>query len=413
MGKIGWMILLASLSAALSGCREENRKTQAAIGLPAGVYYGEGSETIANLPQEAVLLRVNGVPFTRKDFDIDQTVFCKMTSFMRSGKVDCDAKDEAKIKALRAPKVLNTVLHRELLNQEAHRRGIKASPEAVSFRRGEMEALLRLDSTSTNGVATLEGLAKMLGPECGSYFIENLTKSAENLELLWQVGGERLKVTEDDVDVGTNRLAKANRIVAATNAVLKARLVDALNRVKAGEDFSAVGLELSMFDKDDAKEWGTFSIEDFDDADYPEVAEFLKSRPVQGTVAGPFQCDDGVSIVKVLSVEKSAEENDGDEAQPGGEADDTIRYKLARISVETFEYHKSLSRAEIRNIMEEDKRKKFEAEFGKGLFESAVIEFPSGTNLFAVATSSNRQNGDLTKKTMTTTHQGKGGEDVE
>ena len=53
---------------------------------------------------------------------------------------------------------------------------------------------------------------------------------------------------------------------------------------------------------------------------------------------------------------------------------------------------------EIRKILEDKKRQRFEAEFGQRLFAAAVIEFPSGTNLFAAAESADRSKGDLKEK---------------
>ena len=412
MLKTCWMILLVSLAAVFAGCRKENDEAKFSASLAPGVHYGEGMETLVNLPPEAVLLRVNGVPFTRKDFEIDQEVYCKLSSFIRTGSVEGDTRDMEKLKSLRAPKLLNTVLRRELLNQEAHRRNLKASDAAVSARRKELETAISSASAGTNGTIVIEDLARKMGPECERYFLDNLRKDAENLELSWLIAGDRLKISEADVTAASNRLAKANEFVASTNAVLKARLLDALKRVQAGEDFAAVGSELSMFDKDEAKEWGTFTIEDFEDDTYPEVAEFLKTSPEPGSVGGPFQCDDGVSIVKVLSVERDAEEKEDEGADAEEDKSDDTRYKLARISVETFEYHKSLTREEIRKILEDDRRKKSDAAFGQHLFEAAVIEFPSGTNLFAFAASNSGQGGDLKNKRMET-HKGEGGEDVE
>lgn len=398
-------ILIASLVAMLSSCNKEDADKRYISNLAPGVYIGEGKEALTNLPPNAVLLRVNGFSFTRHDFDVDQDVYGKMMSFLRNGKIDANSSDMRKLQYIRSPKVLNTVLRRELFNQEAHRRGIKVSDAAKSYRRRELENAIRANSMETNKTVTIEELAEQMGPECGKYFLGNLAKDAENLELTWNVGGQKVQVSEDDVTAGSNRLAQANALVTTTNSILTARLQKALERIKGGEDFAKVGAELSMFEKGEAKDWGTFSIENFESTDYPDMAEFLKKNPKPGTVAGPFQCDDGVSIVKVLSVEKGEKkENDEDDAA------DTTRFRLARISVETFEMHKSFSRAEIRKILEDKKRQRFEAQFGQQLFAAAVIEFPCGTNLFAAAESADRPKGDLKEKPRKT-YKGEG-EDV-
>ena len=386
--------------AAFSACQKQAdnsdvdaKKPQA--DLSAGVYYGDGQAALSELPQDAVLLRVNGVSFTRSDFELDQDVYCMMSSYLRSGKIDTDSKDFRKLKAMRAPAVLNMLLRRELFNQEARRRNLKASEAAVAVRRGELESLLSSNQANTNGVFDVDALASQMGADCGRYFLETLNKDAENLELSWQTGGDRIKVSEDEVTEGSNRLARANALVTATNDVLKARLFSALDRVRAGEDFAAVGSELSMFDKDDARDWGVYSTDDFEGVAFSDVGRFLDTHPASGTVAGPFQCDDGMSIVKVLEViQNSGSDESADEVE---EDEPTTKYRLARISVETFEYHKDHSRSEIRKILEDAKRKKFEAEFGRQLYESAVIEFPSGTNLFRVAASREPESVDLTQ----------------
>ena len=400
------MILLASLLAGLSACKKENAEVRQRPNLPPGVYYGEGREALTNLPPEAVLLRVNGYTFTRHDFDLEQDVYGKMLSFLKNGKMEDKGTDIRQLQALRAPQVLTTVLRRELLNQEVHRRGLKASEAAVSFRRKRLEAVLGRNS-NTNKMVTVEELAKQMGGECGQYFLRNFKKEAENLELSWHIGGTNLNVSEADVTAGSNRLAKGNAFVAATNSALLARLQKALERVKGGEDFAKVGSELSMLDKREAENWGDYSAEDVDSEDYPDLAAFLRKKPAPGTVGGPFQCEDGASIVKVLSVSKG-------KGQDGVDGDaDVMRFNLARISVEAFEMHKSLSREEIRKILEDAKRQKVEKEFGSRLFADAVIEFPSGTNLFAAAESRSQPKGDLKKeKKPRKIYKGTGGDDV-
>ena len=353
------------------------------------------------------MLRVNGYSFTRHDFDLEQAVYGKMMSFLRNGKMEDKGADIRQLQALRAPKVLNTVLRRELLNQEMHRRGIKVSDAAVSFRRKQFESVLEKNATANKKV-TVEDLAKLMGDECGQYFLRNFKKEAENLELSWHIGGTNLNVSEADITAGSNRLAKGNALVVATNSALMARLQKALERVKGGEDFAKVGSELSMLDKREAKEWGEYSAEDVDSEDYPELAAFLRKNPPPGTVGGPFQCEDGASIVKVLSVSKGKGRDGVD-----GDAD-VMRFNLARISVEVFEMHKSLSREEIRKILEDAKRKKIETEFGSRLFAAAVIEFPSGTNLFSVAKSTGQSKAGLKKeKKERKIYKGTGGDDVQ
>ena len=410
MGKGFYIASFLSLSVLLSACSRDDAEGRTVSHLPPGVYYGDGTESLTNLPSEAVLLRVNGFPFTRHDFEIDQAVYGKTMAFLKDGKMNDGASDIRRLQAMRAPNVLNSVLRRELLNQEARRRGVKASKAAMSVRRKELEYVLA-NNPATNNVISVEELARRMGSECGQYFLSKLEKDAENLELSWLEGGEQLKASDEEIAAGSNRVAKANELTSSTNAVLMARLQKALDRVKAGEDFAKVGYELSMFQQREAEEWGTFSVSDFESTDYPEIGDFLEKNPKPGTVAGPFQCDDGVSIVKVLSVAKG-----GDDTGVGV-ADDSMRFRLARISVETFEKHKLFSSDEIRKIIEDAKRKKFEAVFGAKLFSAAVIEFPSGTNLFAVASSAARPDDasnvkpDLKKKNRIT-NKGNGGNNV-
>ena len=401
-------ILLISLLVTLSACTKEGKEEQMPTNRSAGIYYGEGRETLTNLPPEAVLLKVNGASFTKHDFDIDQAVYGKMMAFLKNGKMNDAASDIRKLQAIRAPKVLNMVIRRELLNQEAHKRGLKASKEAINFRRQELEDAIRMGSVDTNNIVTIEELAERMGAECGKYFLDSLERDAENLELSWLVGGQKLQVSEDEVTAGSNRLAKANALVTTTNSILTARLTKALERIKGGEDFAKVGEELTMFGKEEVQEWGIFSIADFESTDYPDMVSFLEQNPKPGTVAGPFQCDDGVSIVKVLSVIEGGKKETTEDDSDG--SDDARRFRLARISVETFEQHKPIPRTEIKKILENTKRQKMEAQYGKKLFVEAVIEFPSGTNLFIHAETAEGSDGHSTEKRKKKhkTHKGEG-----
>ena len=407
MGKYKRVILTALFLTLISACREEISDVDTIAHRQPGVYYGSGTNSIEKLSQNAVLLRVNGRSFTRRDFDIDQSVYGMLMSFIRTGKISDSDKDIEKLKAIRAPKVLNTILRRELLNQEARKRRIKASKAAIKECRSSLEKILFKKNSMT-----IEKLAEQMGDACGGYMQERICKDAENLELTWKMGGKALVVTEEDVTVASNRVASINAMTDATNSVLMARLKIALDRVRKGEDFAKVGAELSMIEPSEAQNWGTFSLEDFESEDYPDMAAFLKKKPTEGTIAGPFQCEDGVSIVKVMKVfqDEDAVQTEDDESS------DATRYILSRITVETFERRNPISRESIREIIVNYKKKNFEKELGERLFAEAVIEFPSGTNLFTKAEVNEQPMLDSVKhsksKNKKQTYRGKGGENV-
>lgn len=113
------------------------------------------------------------------------------------------------------------------------------------------------------------------------------------------------EVSEEEIAAGLARMEKFHELAVETNRVNWAICSNVLSEVKAGMDFAAAGEKYSQVAPEEAKVW-----EDADIycAECPTLKEWAHTAPV-GAFGGPFELEDGLSIVKLL--DRKEEVTDG------------------------------------------------------------------------------------------------------
>ena len=188
--------------------------------------------------------------------------------------------------------------------------------------------------------------------------------------------GDRLHITDADLQEARDRVSRYNEMCEATNALVKARADAVCERLRKGEDFSVVAKEVS--EEEEAAEqggfWGEFTREDIEDE---AVRNAAFSLPV-GAVSEPFDTDEGLVTIKVL-------EREGVDSIA---ATSPATVKVARIFFQLGEFREVLSDAKLRSVLERERLTEVQRDWLPTLIAKMRVEFPNGrTNLLAKARS--------------------------
>ncbi|MGN0851950.1 MAG: peptidylprolyl isomerase [Kiritimatiellia bacterium] len=178
------------------------------------------------------------------------------------------------------------------------------------------------------------------------------------------------KISEAEIDAGLARQAAYAERARATNALNYAACSNALARVRAGEDFAAVGSACGQQDTDEAAAWGDFEP---DELDSEALRAWAFTAPV-GSVGGPFELEDGLSIVKIL-------------AREAGTLADSLASKgvasvsLARITFRLAdEEPEPRTRAHVRKALLNWKAKQAQKALFADLHGKMKVDYPNGRN---------------------------------
>jgi len=352
-----------------AGCREQapapEPKPEPELSLEPGLFVGETSKTIAEMAGDDVIVAVNGEALTRGLHDEAVAMFEAVHRFMNPSA-------SANKAALFARDMGETLPYefviRRLMAQEAARRGLKATEEAVAAQEAALaRAAARRKMTLEQAYASLGSGAAMLRETFADEALASLLRLDEHGRGEW--------VEEAEVDEELARLARLNERYAATNALIMARGEVFCQWIRAGEDFGALAERFSEVEDGPGGFWGEFYAHEIDD---PAVREAVFNLPVGG-VAGPFNTDEGMIIAKVLGHGQEAEEVQNPNMKS---------VRLARILLRLGaggEGWELPGRAQVRRDLEKEKISKTQSALVRSLVQKARLEYPNGTNLWEKA----------------------------
>ena len=185
--------------------------------------------------------------------------------------------------------------------------------------------------------------------------------------------GGSFTVTEKEVDEGLARQDRYYERAVASNATVYATASNTLKAVTApGVDFANAGLAYGEYERDEAKRW--------DRMEYDEIAKENKAMadwafkaPV-GSIGGPFELDDGLSIVKILDRNEGMLQNS------------SVAKEVADVTLARITYHLVVPEPEprTREFVRETLANWKKEQAQKGLFDELhsemKLEYPNGTN---------------------------------
>ena len=270
----------------MSGCGKEQPKG------PIAVFTADSSVVIARVGERDITVG----DFRRR---LDYETAVHKATMMKAKKPPKDAEKRLKRFAeFRARQILPQLVHCALLDRyldaSCGGREVEGAKAALD------KALKHYAKRIRHKGLTLEGLAKELSVE-PAYLRDQLILPAREDKARLTFAPASTNVTEKEIDEGLARMdAYAERAIAS-NRVSWAACSNALAKVRAGADFESTAKAFGADAAGEAKEWGWFGRDDFDmmAKECPQFKEWAFAAK-DGEIGGPFDLDDGLSVVKVL-----------------------------------------------------------------------------------------------------------------
>ena len=362
MRKVVFALALFCLFLSPAGCRKKQ--------LQPGIIVADKQVALAAMAPGDVIVSVNGKALTRKDYDDSLDLQIAIYS-MRRPSANKQAIDV--YRANREVKIISDYVNQQLVLQEGQRMGIRVPPKALD------EATLKAWRNISPRKAG-DDLTAVLGPKVSLFkkFVSDDEHARATRSALF---GDRLDVSEADIDQMEKKMADWNAVYADSNRVVMARGEEIVRELRAGADFVETAKRVSQFRPEEGELWGEFTHAEIEDKALREVAFQL---PV-GNISDPVDTEDGLVIIRVL------ERSDGATVQ-SSVARQIATVKLARILLLMYNPFNEMNRDEIRTTLLKDRNTKIQQEWMPKLFEAARIEYPNGTNLWPQAKSQTRRN---------------------
>jgi len=358
MKKAYSILFVALLVGLLNGCGE--KKSPATSGGPIAVF---------KVPEETELVKVGDRVITAGDFRRRFAYETGVFSFTMKNAKQAPKDPEKRLaifESQRLPRIVPQLVHCALLDQyldtSCGGRDVKDADKEVE------NAVLHFLPKKQRALG-LDGLVKAIGttPE---YFKEQILVSAreEKARLVFDPASKT--VSEKEVDEGLARMDAYTARAVASNQVIWVSASNVLARVKSGADFAELGNNVGDAGHE-SEEWGSFEQSELESVPLRTWAFSAKV----GEVGGPFEVEDGLSIVKLLDRQGGTAESSLASAQ-------TAEVTLARINLpmidenpepKTREHcHKALLGWKARDA----KKRLFEK-----LLKETKIEYPNGDKL--------------------------------
>lgn len=329
--------------------------------------------TLASLDQNAVVAVVNGDAIraseicNRLKMEVVARVLCSKSAHPLAN--DPYYTD---FPAQRVGALWGEIINATLVDQEARRTQVTLSAfEFASATNDFLKAWHSYGLSQTNGIAELSRL-------CGvdETFLTGWIATDARREKFYNEAEPRCtNITSVTLAEYKAKLQDYNRRMTATNAVIARRITAIRDRILiSGESFEQAAEKESEVSSHEGTEWGKWCYEDFDSEGMKKVRDWAFSAKA-GDIGGPFELEDGVSIVKLLSRE--------DGPHKASMASDKIAaVRLARLTLKSYQVFKMPTDEAFR----EQLKRQFRFQINKSTLERKQLEmridYPCGTNLF-------------------------------
>ncbi len=340
------------------GCKKKGADSASA---PSGLIIAENGKSIPDMLPEDVIVSVNGVTLTRQKFD---EMLDRMADSYRASNPSGTQLDVKSYRQYKSQFLIGDFVSKQILLQEAKRRGLKPAPQHLAA----MEDLLA--KRAKRDGKTTEEFLRSLGP-AAEEIRNDVAEQALILTLRQEEFGDRLQITEADLNKEKDRVEKYNRMCEQTNAVVMAKAIAICKRLRSGEDFFAVAEEESQDTVSVKGVWGEFVRGEIKNAQLRHAAFTL---PV-GAVSDPIDTDDGLVIIKVL-------ERAGIDATVASVA---ATVKLGRILLQNGELEQVKNDKVLRKELESKRLGELQKDWLAALRNKMRLEYPNGTNFWKKA----------------------------
>lgn len=385
-------VLLAGCLFLLGGCGRD----EAANGIKKDVENNVAAGVNPCLGKDSdVLVVVNGQPVTSGDFkrrlDLERAI---VRYRIRQVVKNPDRKDAAAgvdkyvddYSKDRMPRIIPELVNNVLVAQAMVKYGVVVSNEAekAAIKRSSLSFGVKKGGESE--------VAKKLGYKDASFLREQFLLPGRYNALREKMQPESMVVTEKEIDEGLERQNKYYERAIASNTVTYATCSNVLAQIKSGKvDFADAGQKYAQVNPESVVEGEEFDNDDFateNDAYKKPLADLKKwaYKAEIGDVSGPWEMEDGLSIVKLLA-------RTGRGASAEEESDEPDEVKLARITFVMLEPEpEPRTREFVKESLLKWKAGKAQEAMFKKLHAEMKLEYPLGTNFsFSVSSVKERK----------------------
>ena len=280
------VMFCSAIVAIMAGCEEKQPIEQSSI----KALKAEGPVNVFTAPEDAVLVNVNGEAITAGDF---RNRYSLEESIYRSRKKNLTVEqlERATLQFMenRKFKILALLVNQELISQYLDKESIK-----ISENEAQSEIELSLKKLSFKG--TLDTYAEKLKVNA-NYLKEQLLVPIEERKAYERFGGAPIEVSEKEITEGILRQDRYYERAVASNAVTYATCSNLYKKiVKDNLNFIEAGKTYGQYSIEDAEYWERMEATEIEN---PDMKKWAFTAPV-GSIGGPFDLEDGLSIVKIL-----------------------------------------------------------------------------------------------------------------
>ena len=285
---------------AIAGCAKDDFKLtpdMVEVGVrSSGSFVTNAPKKIAEMSADDVIVAVNGYPLTKRAYD--DFMELRLASINKTkGMTPLVANqmmDEYRVNYVK------TFIAQRLLIDEAFKLGVVTEGEVLSA----VERRLKEDARK-RGKKVADTIKDVNGKD--NYLFYELSASYTMDKFIAEKIPPALEVTPEFVAAVQEQVTKDNADAQATNAFLKARLAAYRGQILAKElDFTSAAKAVSQAGEEDGI-WGEFEEGEMDDPGVQAKVFALK----EGEVSDVLEDENGLHIVKVLSVTPAVKNDSG------------------------------------------------------------------------------------------------------
>ena len=344
----------------VAGCGKDEPKAP-------GLYVDETKSVLMkDLSPRDVLVRVNGVDITKRDFLIRRSL--NENVYRLRNKIELGVKNKKARNYIKSAEkeIPDEYIRHELIRQAADAAGIEVSEKQL---KSEFKKFLNYIGRPKD---SMDKVIALLGKEEGRVLVDFMRDGirAEVLRDSLATNGY-YTVTDEMVSNHLARITAWNENADRLNAKARKKANQFREKVMNGGDFVELGKKTAQIRPEYAEKWDSFQLMEFTEENQ-QLRDWLTTANA-GDISGPIDLDDGIAIVKVVDKWK----------EPQGEGHEPVdEFELIRCTFTAYQYTLVETEDEIRRQYLVELEKNLMGQLGEQLWKKAVIEFPNGCDFF-------------------------------
>jgi len=353
------LIFILMMGVIAFGCSKEQRKP--------GVYVEKDAPlTFQEMSGADVFVRINGISLTKSLFSTFCSLQEKIYRLHHAIALNRVSEKADAYRRRNEQRWYEELIRRELMRQEADRCAVQAPTGAVVKAEKRMLGFLRQGEKNFSDLTNhFDGAEFTL---LRRHVLEDVRSDA--LRRMFATNAFET-VTDAEIDECIANVKAFNVRADRLNEKSRKKGLQFKADVLAGKaKFPALTKTCAEVHPEYGAKWDDVQLGEFPE-DSPLRQWLKKARP--GDISDPIDLDDGLAVIGFVA----KLEADVPKGMPPLDL-----YRLVRCTFRAYEKMAEKPRDEVRRILLKEKKDAVQRELGSRIFDSAVIEYPHGTDLF-------------------------------